>query len=72
MLNVKTGTVRDTKLRMLEEDFFYFNQTAISQLRGKPTIFALGKDHIHTVACDLSEVGIFRNDGDYCEEAGGQ
>lgn len=70
ILNTSTNTMRDSKLRMPEDDFFYFNEATISTYKGKPTVFALGKDHIHVLSCDMSSMEVFEDEGDYGQGAG--
>ncbi|TNV85838.1 hypothetical protein FGO68_gene3466 [Halteria grandinella] len=70
ILNTSTNTMRDSKLRMPEDDFFYFNEATISNYKGKPTVFALGKDHIHVLSCDMSSMEVFEDEGDYGQGAG--
>jgi hypothetical protein len=65
VLDVANSTYRDTGLRMIKGDFFYFNQACMSGPTGNERIYALGKDHIHIIERSLQAIDIMLDEGDY-------
>lgn len=60
-IDMKTESIQSQKLKLLKDDFFYYNQ--VCKFNNK--FYSLGKDHIHIIHDNLKEVECLHEEGDY-------